>query len=198
MARFALVLILLLAACSPPQGDETVTPAAAPESAPKAAPKRTREPATPRKQRDSKVTLQAGGGVYQYVDESGRVRFAASLEDVPERQRSTAGLTVTRAPARSAPSREDPGDDPAESHNTNAEVVLYTTSTCGYCKKAIAYLDSIGQDYDNRNVETEGEARDEYLRLTNGRTGVPVIVVGNQWMQGWSQTKLDEMLAASR
>jgi glutaredoxin len=198
MTRWALPLIALLLACSPPEGDPAGDEAAPIEReqrpAARPAPKPTRQPGAPRQ---AKQTLQASGSYYQYVDESGHVRFAASLDDVPERQRSTAGhISVTPPPATRRPSRTRSAERPEAT--TRAQVVLYTTESCPYCKRAIAYLDQIGQDYVNKNVEEDEEAREEYLKLTSGRAGVPVIVVGDQWMQGWSQARLDNMLASSR
>lgn len=196
MTRWALALIPLLLACSPPsEGDGAPGPAAPAESGARPrAPKPAREPAAPRK---TKQTLQAEGSYYQYVDESGHVRFAASLEDVPERQRSTAGHISVSAPTATHQASR-PRRAAAEEKTTRAEVVLYTTQSCPYCRRAVAYLDKIGQDYVNKNVESDEDARDEYLKLTSGRAGVPVIVVGEKWMQGWNQAKLDELLADSR
>ena len=42
------------------------------------------------------------------------------------------------------------------------------------------------------------EARAEYIALTGGRRGVPVIVVGDAWMQGWSPPEFDRLYAATR
>jgi len=200
MTRWALASVALLLACSPPtDGGGDAKPASPVERSsdsqhPAARP--ARKPAAPSK---AKSSLEAGASYYQYVDESGRVRFAASLDEVPERQRSTAGhISVTAPTATRRPSRAEPEDTRTAERTTNAEVVLYTTESCPYCRSAVAYLERIGQDYVNKNVETDDEARDEYLQLTNGRAGVPVIVVGDKWMQGWSQQKLDQMLADSR
>ncbi len=198
MTRWALALVPLLLACSPPSGSDRADDPATPTErgarpVEPAARKPTRQPAAPRK---GKQTLEAGASYYQYVDESGHVRFAASLDAVPERQRSTAGHISMAAPTatrRAAQPRRE-----AAEKTSRAEVVLYTTESCPYCRRAIAYLDKIGQEYVNKDVESDGEARDEYLKLTSGRAGVPVIVVGEKWMQGWSQAKLDEMLADSR
>jgi glutaredoxin len=202
MKRFAPALAALLLACAPPSDDESdsAAPAAPAEQVPASvkprAPKRALEQPPARK---SKSTLEAGGSYYQYVDESGHVRFAATLEDVPERQRSTAGHISVTAPSSTRTAAATSRTEAANAEvTTNAEVVLYTTESCPYCKRAIAYLDQIGQDYVNKNVEQDEHARDEYLRLTGGRAGVPVIVVGDQWMQGWSQAHLDQLLAASR
>ncbi|MFI5316693.1 MAG: glutaredoxin family protein [Myxococcota bacterium] len=194
MKRLAPLLFGLLLACSPPSDD--APPSAAPaERAPAAprSPKPAQERAVPKR---GKTTLQANGSYFQYVDESGHVRFAPSLDAVPERQRSTAEHIPLAPPAAprqaAAPRREEAAELEVA---PKSEVVLYTTASCPYCKRAIAYLDQIGQDYENRNVERDPEARSEYLKLTHGRAGVPVIVVGRQWMQGWSQERLEQMLA---
>jgi glutaredoxin len=201
MTRWALVLIPLLLACSPPSdGDPTSAPAAPADRGARPTepltPKPTRQPGAPRKGKRTLEAAAGGAGYYQYVDESGHVRFAASLDAVPERQRSTAGPVSSAKPlgARS-PAQQEAAF--AQGRTSRAQVVLYTTETCPYCRRAIAYLDQIGQDYVNKDVESDEDARDEFMKLTGGRTGVPVIVVGEKWMQGWNQAKLDQMLADS-
>lgn len=136
-------------------------------------------------------------GAYQYVDETGRVRLALRLEDVPERQRSTArhiSVTSPTATRRSAPAPVV--EEPAAT--TRAPVVVYTTRSCPYCRAAIAYMDRIGQDYENKDVEADEDARDEYLSITGGSPGVPVIVVGRAWMQGWDRRHFDELVAQNQ
>jgi glutaredoxin 3 len=140
--------------------------------------------------------MQAGSGYYQYVDEGGRIRFVARLEDVPESQRATAGHISVEAPA--PPPRAAARALSVQTASAPAEVVLYTTSSCPYCRRAIAYLDRIGQSYTNKNVEEDPRAADDMLALTGGRSGVPVIVVGQKWMQGWNQQQLDQLLAAAQ
>lgn len=193
-----LLAVAPLLACSPPSETETVTepasaPAATPPKAP--APQRTREPLAPKR---SKNTLRAGSGYFQYVDETGRVRFANTLDEVPERQRSTAGRISVDRPtptARAQAPRQVLSASGAAIHRS-AKVVLYTTESCPWCKRAIAFFDKVGQDYENKDVERDEDARDEYLKITNGNTGVPVIVIGDQWMQGWNEVRAEQMLAA--
>ena len=87
----------------------------------------------------------------------------------------------------------------AEAHSTtNAQVVVYTTRTCPYCRAAMAYMDRIGQDYENKDVEADDDARDEYLQVTGGERGVPVIVVGRAWMRGWDQHEFDKLVAEAQ
>ena len=197
MTRTAVALAALwLLACSPVESDDgRAESAEAPAARPKSptAPREHREerPATAASRSASRVET---GGAYQYVDESGRVQFAARLEDVPERQRSTAGH-ISVAPI--SPRRHAaPAAEVAEAHaTTNAPVVVYTTRTCPYCRAAMAYMDKIGQDYENKDVEADEDARDEYLQVTGGERGVPVIVVGRAWMQGWDQRQFDKLIA---
>jgi glutaredoxin len=198
MIRWAIVLIPLLLACSPPSdGEATSVPAAPAERGARPAPKPTRQPAAPRKGKRTLEAAPGGASYYQYVDESGHVRFAASLDAVPERQRSTAGPVAGAAPlAPRSPAQQQVGF--AQAPTSRAQVVLYTTQSCSVCRRAKAYLDKIGQEYVEKDVQSDEDARDEYMKLTGGRTGVPVILVGEKWLQGWNQAKVDEMLADSR
>ena len=196
--RRTLLLVALLIACSPASDrSDAPAPASAPTESPTGAVPRTVRPKparehTPQRRSDG---LQAGKGYYQYVDESGRIRFAANLADVPESQRATAGHVSVEAPARPAPASRNAAAGPSAS---STEVVLYTTSSCPYCRRAAAYLDQIGQSYTNKDIEDDAGAADDMLAITGGRHGVPVIVVGQKWMQGWNQSQLDQLLADAR
>ena len=204
MTRSAPVLAALwLLACSPAEPGDAANASASAEiesvrstSLAKPAGKRREPPA----KTATKASAQSdSGGAYQYVDESGRVQFAARLEDVPERQRSTAAhISVAPFASRRA-AAPAPAPDLEEAHaTTSAPVIVYSTRTCGYCRAAMAYMDKIGQDYDNRDVEADEDARSEYLELTGGERGVPVIVVGQAWMQGWSQSQFDKLIAKAQ
>ena len=202
MIRRSLALLVLvgpLLACSAPAEDEPVGPAETPGRSAPMKPARERAPAGPQR---GKATLRAGGGYYQYVDESGRVRIAASLDEVPIRQRSTAGRisapgAAPSGTARVAPRVSESAASVARAKTTSAEVVLYTTRSCGYCRQARAYFDRIGQDYVDKDVERDSDARDEFLELTHGSSGVPVILIGDQMLQGWSQPRVEQMIAAN-
>lgn len=191
MTRTALALAALwLLACSP--GESSDSQAGVP-AAPAPLDRREQHAAKAAASSASRVET---GGAYQYVDESGRVRFAARLEDVPDRQRSTAGH-ISVAPI--APRHQAEKEEVAEAHSTtSSQVVVYTTRTCPYCRAAMAYMDRIGQDYENKDVEADEDARDEYLQVTGGERGVPVIVVGQAWMQGWDQHQFDKLIAETQ
>jgi glutaredoxin len=73
-----------------------------------------------------------------------------------------------------------------------AEVKMYATSWCPYCAKARAYFARRNIAYVEVDVE-KPEGRAEYQRL--GARGVPVILVGTQRMNGFSEARLSQILS---
>lgn len=63
-------------------------------------------------------------------------------------------------------------------------VTMFSTSWCGYCKQARAYFASKGIPYTDIDVEKSDDGRRRYKELGGG--GVPIILVGNRMMQGFS------------
>lgn len=79
---------------------------------------------------------------------------------------------------------------------TAQKVVMYATDWCPYCAKARAYFRSNGIDYVEHDIEKSPSAHAEYKRL--GGRGVPLILIGEQRMNGFSETRFDSLYASSR
>ncbi|MEX1112486.1 MAG: glutaredoxin family protein [Candidatus Andersenbacteria bacterium] len=60
-----------------------------------------------------------------------------------------------------------------------ANVTIYTTSTCGYCKAAKEFMQSHGVEYNEINVGTD-QAKAREMIEKSGQMGVPVIIVENE------------------
>lgn len=74
-------------------------------------------------------------------------------------------------------------------------VVLYSTTWCGYCKKAINYMDTRNIPYINKDIESSADNKTEYQKI--GGTGpVPYIVFGDKVMKGFSEGNFDTYYAA--
>lgn len=82
---------------------------------------------------------------------------------------------------------------PAQGLNQNAQVVLYATRWCGYCKKAREFFASHGIAYEERDIEASASAEAEYRAL--GGSGVPVVVIDEQVIHGFSAKRMLEALA---
>lgn len=74
------------------------------------------------------------------------------------------------------------------------KAVVYTTPTCPYCKRAKDYLTQKGIDYIEYNVALDRDKAREMIQKS-GQMGVPVIVIGDEVVVGFNQTKLDELLS---
>jgi glutaredoxin len=133
----------------------------------------------------------ASAEIYRWTDSDGRIHYSdkppadRKVQQVKIRVQSISGpAVVTQARAAPAPS--------AAAHQP---VKLYTTTWCGYCKKAKAHLAARGVPYREIDVEASDSGRREFSEL--GGRGVPVILVGSQRMDGFDSAGLDGMLAAA-
>jgi len=71
-------------------------------------------------------------------------------------------------------------------------VVIYSTASCPACVMAKSYFKRKGVPFDERDVNTSPAARAEFEKL--GGRGVPLILVGTERMEGFSQRRLDQLL----
>jgi glutaredoxin len=81
---------------------------------------------------------------------------------------------------------------PTQAEEKKPEVKMYATSWCPYCAKARAYFARRGIAYVEVDIEKSREGRAEYDRL--GARGIPVILVGPQRMNGFSEARLSNLL----
>ncbi|MDO8600836.1 MAG: glutaredoxin domain-containing protein [bacterium] len=74
-----------------------------------------------------------------------------------------------------------------------ANVKIYTTPTCVYCKMAKSFFQEHSVQYEEKNVATDAVARDEMVQKS-GQLGVPVIDIDGNIVVGFDQQKLSELL----
>jgi glutaredoxin-like YruB-family protein len=142
-------------------------------------------------------------GFYRYIDESGSVRFVTSLAEVPRHLRDRAQPVtqnrVQRAPASAAakpPPRATRKERAEPALARNREVVVYTTSWCGWCRKTLAFLDQNGIAYENRDIEADDTWRDELEEKTGG-TSIPVVEIDGQIIRGYDPARMRQLLESS-
>ena len=127
-------------------------------------------------------TASMAGAIYKWKDDRGRIHIGdrpppdnRAAEQVSVRAINTfKGATVS--------ARED------RVSNAGDKVVIYTTRRCAYCKKAKAFLAKHGIPFTEYDVEQSGKGKRDYKRL-NGQ-GVPIIMVGKQRLNGYSEGNL--------
>ncbi|MBN1862025.1 MAG: glutaredoxin family protein [Dehalococcoidales bacterium] len=76
---------------------------------------------------------------------------------------------------------------------TDTGLIIYSTPTCPYCKRAKEYLAGKGIPYTEHNVAADRDAAREMLKKS-GQLGVPVITIDDKVIVGFNQAKLDRLL----
>lgn len=72
-------------------------------------------------------------------------------------------------------------------------IVLYSATWCGYCTKAKAYLAGKNISYQEIDIDTDGGKA--AFAQAGGGSGVPLLLVGGQRVQGFSAAAYDELFA---
>ena len=65
-----------------------------------------------------------------------------------------------------------------------AQVEIYTTMLCPYCRRAKKLLEERGAQYKEVDVMTDGKLRAEMRERAGGRTSVPQIFINGQHVGG--------------
>jgi glutaredoxin len=142
---------------------------------------------------------------YRYTDAAGTMRFVRSLAEVPAAFRDSASAVsndrVQRAPSSPAEPRARAKGARAplaqlEERAIDHEVVVYTTSWCGWCRKTLAYLTEQGVPFENRDIEAEDMWRAELLEKTGG-TSIPVVEIDGQIIRGYDPARMAQLLRSS-
>ena len=117
--------------------------------------------------------------IYKWTDPAGKVHFG----DQPPAAEETPTLEQVRLRPINSFQRVEVSDytGPAA---IQQRVVMYSTSWCGYCRKARDYFAANDIAYKEHDIEASAAARRAYDKL--GGKGVPVILVGNKRMNGFS------------
>ena len=89
------------------------------------------------------------------------------------------------------------GRDPASlrAEIGSSPVVLLSTAWCGYCRKLRSDLADWGVSYEEFDVESSTAGRNAY-GIVGGR-GVPILLVGDEVVHGYSPQRARELIAAA-
>lgn len=153
-------------------------------------------------------SVPAGAEMYQWVDDNGVVTFKDTPPPASKKRRKVKvyndGDFAPAPPAQPQPAPRAkanaaaaPAPAPApKQERFSGTVELFVTDWCGYCKKAQAYLKGRGIPYVAYDIEKDAAANKRYKEL--GGRGVPLILVGSNRMNGYSQESLEYYLNNGR
>ena len=120
--------------------------------------------------------------VYKWVDEEGLVHFS---DQKPDNQAVSEVQIETEINSYQSVSYGAIKVDTSKFVH-NKKVVMFSASWCGYCKKAKAYFKKNRIRFTEYDIEKSSKGKRLYAQM--GATGVPVILVGNKRMNGFSES----------
>lgn len=120
--------------------------------------------------------------VYTWVDDQGQTHFS---DRAPNNQQAKA--VEIKINSYTSSSIGENTELPADSR----KVVMYSTSWCGYCKKARNYFKQQNIAFVEYDIETSVKGERDYKKLKG--KGVPIILVGNKRMNGFSTEGFNQL-----
>lgn len=157
------------------------------------------------------MTLPADSDIYNWTDENGVKHFSNepppdvdNIEQRAEIKHDAAQYKQWDEKRKAQLDKildNEPSDDGTEPEKVNpiakknaapGEVVIFTTPTCGYCKKAKAFFAKHNIAYTEYDIAADHQARKRFQELKGN--GVPLIYIGKERMVGFNQSRLQHLL----
>jgi hypothetical protein len=138
------------------------------------------------------AALPAGAQpIYRIVGPDGKVTFSDRPPAEPTVRASAAPVVPLGTPAGDASLPFE-----LRAVSTRYPVVLYTQAECGPCDSGRNLLSGRGIPFTERTVTTREDA-DALQRLSGGAASLPLLTVGAQRLQGFSETEWQQFLDAA-
>ena len=122
--------------------------------------------------------------IYKWKDANGRMHIGDQPPDPSGAQQISVRVNTYKGSAVGGAENALDG--------AGKKVVIYTTRRCGYCKKAKAWFSRKGIAYTEYDVENSNKGQRDYKEL--GGHGVPIILIGEQRLNGFSEGRLGAAL----
>lgn len=141
------------------------------------------------------IVMVAGGlpvsaEIYKWVDEQGRTHFSDNAPVTAQAEEVTIKINTYNSPGF-APDAFLSEDSEKPHSRSSHKVTIYSTAWCGVCQKAKTYFRRNRISYTEYDVETSAKGKQDYQKM-NGK-GVPIILVGNKRLNGFSQQSFESL-----
>jgi glutaredoxin len=127
--------------------------------------------------------------IYSWVDEKGIKHYS---DTPPENRSGIKDLKTVDLSSDAESTESQPAEKPSLLPSSSASpvkalpsVVMYTTSWCGYCKKAKAWMIKNKVPFKEYDIETSAQNKANYKKA--GGSGVPLIFIGQNRLSGWDE-----------
>ena len=122
-----------------------------------------------------------GAEIYKWVDGNGRIHFTDQPPAGQDAEQVSVRINTYTSPEVS----------PLDSRvAAGGKVVMYSASWCSACQQAKDYFEAQGIPYTEYDVEKSNKGKRDFKKL--GGKGVPVILVGNTRINGFSRHAFEQ------
>ncbi len=132
----------------------------------------------------------ASAELYKWTDPTGRHFYSDVPPPDAKVEMMELKVDIGRA-LQSAATKRSATTAVEQKNNNSKKVVMYSTTWCGFCRKARAYFDAKGIRYTDYDIENSRKGRMDYKRLKGA--GVPIIIIGKERMDGFSQARFEKL-----
>lgn len=143
------------------------------------------------------ASLPAAAQVYKWTGPDGRTHYGDSPPEDAKKQELRIGVQSFGGPAQvdvwTQILKRPPAVDTSKAGS--ASITLYSTSWCPHCKRAKAYFARKAIAYREVDIEASESGRREFQAF--GGNGVPLIIMGERRMRGFSDAAMDRLLASA-
>ncbi len=73
------------------------------------------------------------------------------------------------------------------------KIIIYTTPSCVYCKMTKAFFKENNIVYEEKDVSTDEQARNEMVAKSD-QMGVPVIDIDGEFLVGFDKPRLSQLI----
>jgi glutaredoxin 3 len=77
--------------------------------------------------------------------------------------------------------------------STAPRIIIFSTPSCGWCKRLKSYLKEKGFRYKDVDVSKDPKAAEHVVRKT-GQMGVPVMLINSRPVVGFNKREIDRLL----
>lgn len=130
------------------------------------------------------VAMPMRGEVYKWVDDNGKVHFSDNKPDSVQAQQLDLQINTYKHVTYES-----------SLYDVGRQVIMYSTQWCGYCKKARRYFKKHSIPFTEYDIDKNPRAKARYKKM--GARGVPVILVGDKRMNGFSEKGFQRLYASN-
>ncbi len=131
--------------------------------------------------------------IHKWVDESGKIHYgdrpptSGDIEQLDVSIESFSSVEVRKMDANDIAVLGNESEPPGQTK----KVIMYSTESCSYCKKAKAYFEINDIRFTERDINKSASAKRQWKKLKG--TGVPLILVGKRKMRGFSISSFEDI-----